>query len=297
MQYLFVASGSINFFILTLIIGKKRKVKADYILGSLLFMNQAQTPFPVWKELIFEFSEASIFLYGPLLWFYTRSLRNAHLAIDQREYLHFVPFILAFIYFLSGVVQVMETSDNVRNFLLILKLLSVAGYTIWSLVLLNSHQRQIQMIFSNLDQKKLNWLRFLCWSILGIGCLAALSIMLDRFTALTIPQYGGIATNIALCVFVYILGYFGFKQEFIFRPHPNEPFEKEKYAKSGLSQDKLKRGIHQLEQHMKQKKPYLDTELTLFSLAEQLHLMPNHLSQIINSHSLQGRRGKKTNRL
>ena len=35
---------------------------------------------------------------------------------------------------------------------------------------------------------------------------------------------------------------------------------------------------------MQDKKPYQDNELTLFTLAKQLKIHPNHLSQIINQH-------------
>ncbi len=39
---------------------------------------------------------------------------------------------------------------------------------------------------------------------------------------------------------------------------------------------------HELSQFMETKAPYLDPDLSLFSLSEFLHVMPNHLSQTIN---------------
>ena len=296
MQYLFVASGGITVFILTLILGKRDKIWADYILSGILFillinfitlfvLNESEVPFPIWKEVIFEFSEGSIFIYGPLLWLYTKSLTKEGFKMEGTQSLHFVPFLLAFGYFLIAIFTPIYVLDGVRNALLVAKLLSILIYTWWSLNLLEDHQRKIQFLFSNLDRKKLDWLRFLCWSIIAIGFIASVSLLVDRYTSLTIPQYGGMLTNTALCVFVYALGYFGFKQEFIFQPSAIHTTENTKYAKSGLDPDSMTEVYQNLVAFVETKKPYLDPELTLFGLAEQFDLPANHLSQIINSSS------------
>jgi len=49
-----------------------------------------------------------------------------------------------------------------------------------------------------------------------MGCIAVLSLFAYRVTSLTIPQYGGMVTNIMLCTFVFVLGYFSFKQQSVF---------------------------------------------------------------------------------
>ncbi len=296
MEYLFVASAAITVFILSLILGKDHKVVADFILCgilltlftnlvSLFLLNQTVHPFPTWKEAIFEFSEASIFLYGPLLWLYTRSLTEANFAVRTASMIHFLPFLFALGYFFGGIMHWVTVTDGLRNIILILKLSSVMGYTIHTLSLLRKHQIKIELIFSNLDRKKLTWLSLLCWSILAIGCIAVFSLAVDRFTSLTIPQYGGAFTNVALCVFVYVIGYFGFKQEFIFHSSSQSPIVKEKYEKSGFNPEKKDESFQKVKDYMINAKPYLDPDLTLFSLADQLDLTPNHLSQIINSTS------------
>lgn len=294
MQYLFVASGSITLFILLLIFGKKEKAYSDYILSVILvsvllnftglfLLNAGKVYFARWEELIFEFNEASIFLYGPLLWFYTLSLTRSAFVFRASDLLHFIPFAVAIVILWRGVLTPIQVNIQVRNVILILKLLSVAVYVVLSLRLLGAHEKKIQQIFSNLDQKKLTWLRFLCLGILAIGMIAALSLTVDRFTDLTIPQYGGALTNVALCVFVYALGYFGFKQEFIFQSGKSPAMEKLKYAKSGLDQERLNDVYQRLMAYITEEKPYLNPDLTLFGLAERLDLQPNHLSQTINT--------------
>lgn len=296
MEYLFVASGSIILFILALIIGKENKARADYILFGILFtllinfvslfiLNVSIPPFSIPKELIFEFSEASIFLYGPLLWLYSISLTRKKFKVNLNIILHLIPFIVSLFYFILGVLTSLKVDDNSRNFLMVLKLSSVLLYNIWSLQLLRQHEKNIENIFSNLDHKKLTWLKFFCWSIIVITAIAISSLLVDRLSSLNVPQYGGILTNVALCIFVYALGYFGFKQEFIFRSLAGKEVEKEKYLKSGLKAEKTDSAFLGVKEFIEKQKPFLDADLTLYGLAEQLELKPNHLSQIINSGS------------
>ncbi|MEM8967842.1 MAG: helix-turn-helix domain-containing protein [Bacteroidota bacterium] len=295
MQYLFVACGGITVFILTLLLGKGKKAISDYILAFILLtilqnlwglflLNTLLPPFSVGEELVLEFSEASIFLHGPLLWLYTRSLTENGFSLSRKYMVHFTTFVVALGYFFLGVLTFLEVTKAARNTLLVLKLISLGSYVMLSLRLLGSHQKKIHHLFSNLEHKKLTWLRFLCQSILGIGFIAVMSLLVDRFTSLTVPQYGGILTNIALCAFVYALGYFGFRQEFIFQSSSTSD-EKVKYAKSGLDEVNSRKAYSILKDFFEQEKPYLDPDLTLFSLADKLDLKSNHLSQIINSYS------------
>jgi len=57
---------------------------------------------------------------------------------------------------------------------------------------------------------------------------------------------------------------------------------KRKYKKSLLSKELLAKYRQQLEQLMQEEKPYLDANLTLRSLAQLMHIPPNHLSQLLN---------------
>jgi AraC-like DNA-binding protein len=142
---------------------------------------------------------------------------------------------------------------------------------------------------------------------------------LYNFSGVEIPQYGGLAGNLALCGLIFLIGYFGVRQEAIFNfakknsptilpeeiavinvpqiidnslmpetipPEENisEPVLNDKYKNSGLSKQKSLELFEALGILMKDTKPYRDAELTLFTLAKQLKIHPNHLSQIINQH-------------
>lgn len=311
MEYLFVSSGSLAFFIIALILGKKEKEVSDYILCfwlvifisnflSLFLLNRDMTQFSLIEMLIFEFSEASIFIHGPLLLVYTYSLTQFNFRITKVHLIHSIPFIATFLLLIFNILNDFETNQIIRDFLLIFKMMSLLTYLIFVIKLLVKHSKNVENVFSNIGEKGLKWLFFLSWSILIIWTIACISLIIDRFTYVSIPQYGGLATNIALSLFVFVMGYFGINQQSIFasehlkhlksfRLESTEALDREdtiefpKYEKSGLDPHTADIIHKKLIDLMKIEKPYLKKELTLFSLSELLNTQPNHLSQVINS--------------
>ncbi len=99
------------------------------------------------------------------------------------------------------------------------------------------------------------------------------------------PALGFEVSPIAVFAFVYVLGYMGISQSPILNENKLKPESRKqpgRYRKSGLTSEIAERYINTLLRHMENEKPYLDPELTLANLAEQLAIQPNHLSQIIN---------------
>ena len=306
MLYLIVASGSLSIFIIALVLGKKRKGVSDYILViwlflfvlnfvSLFLLNTSETPFGFWETVFYEFSNASIFLHGPILFFYTLSLTTHDFLLKPKYGYHAVPFFLGFLFFLVSIF--METGSALRNVLLVLKMTSLLLYSIFVIILLRTHRLNVKNIFSNADDKYLKWLTFLSWGIVIIWTIVVGSLVIDRLTEINIPQYGGLLTNLAICIFVFLMGYFGINQTSIFT---NDFVERStikvqadktkeisqtdlKYKKSGLDADGANDIYNRLKALMAEEKPYLEKELTLFSLADILDVQPNHLSQVINS--------------
>jgi AraC-like DNA-binding protein len=80
---------------------------------------------------------------------------------------------------------------------------------------------------------------------------------------------------------ILTLGYLGFKQPIIFPPDVQE-LKIKKYERSSLTIDKADLHLQVLLTTMRDKKPYLDNELTLAKLADMLSIPQHHLSQILN---------------
>jgi YesN/AraC family two-component response regulator len=114
----------------------------------------------------------------------------------------------------------------------------------------------------------------------------------------------------ALCAFIFLIGYFGVKQEAVFNFARKESItvsreditnktnefsgetpgteeiipliSKDKYKHSSLTKEKSFELFEAFKLFMLEKKPYQDSELTLYSLSKQFEIHPNHLSQLIN---------------
>lgn len=329
-DYIYAGSATLILFLSLLIGTKKKKELSDQIfifwlflllINSLSFIIISRFNYPgsFPGRLIVEFTEASIFIHGPVFLFYTLSLTKTGFRIEPRDFFHCIPFLLCLIMLISGILYSDGVSAITRQLLSICKMVSLIVYTSVVIIQLNKHRKQVETIFSNTENKYLNWLSFLAWGIVIVWIISSAGLLLYGLSGLKIPQYGGAAGNIAVCIFIFLIGYFGVKQEAIFNftsqesrsidsdgvgkttsssvmdnplftdvilPEENvsESAINEKYKNSGLSKQKSLNLFEVLETFMKDRKPYHDTELTLFSLAKQLDIHPNHLSQIINQH-------------
>jgi AraC-like DNA-binding protein len=238
-----------------------------------------------------EFSDASVFVHGPLFFLYTLSLSDTRFQFERRHLSHFLPFAICLAILLPGAITGHQVPNAIRQGLTILKMISLLLYTVAVILKLRGHRRRVETIFSNTEHKYLGWLKFLAWGIITVWLVAVTGLLV----------YTGPALNLSLSFFVFLIGYFGVRQEAIFdfsrgRAVPDddnnitdlvEQKPDDKYRKSGLSRQRSVELFNFLTKEMNERKLYRDPELTSFTLAEQLKVHPNHLSQVINQHSNQ----------
>ncbi|MCK5468665.1 MAG: helix-turn-helix transcriptional regulator [Cyclobacteriaceae bacterium] len=306
MNILYSASGVLSILFIILLLSKKEKRVADYILsGWFLIMLLViiatyihYNHIDVWQGL-FKLTDSSAFLLGPLVLFYTLAMTKENFEFQRKDLWHLLPFFISTIYQFSNLWDSGIGLTAGHNFNLIAKMMISLVYGIGALVQLSRHKRNIANYFSNTDKVKLNWLKLLIWSLLIIWVISALSLLLYYIGEVSIPQYGGFFTNLALSIFVFIIGYFGIRQPAIFVPAQlNENIENSKdpsleakkitnetgkapQEESSLSHKRYQR----LLKFMESEQPYLDSQLTVYNLAAQMHLSPHHLSQLINRQS------------
>lgn len=313
---IFLFGISITFFLAVLLISKKNKSEADFILSAWLvfigihltcfyfFISEKYVSFPYYLG----FELPLPFVHGPFLYWYTRSLTR-HTAKKGWSLLHFLPFLLCYV-FLYGFLTLpfadkiyvyqnkgagYETIQTAMNIGVII---SGISYVLLSLLRLARHRKFIKDQFSYTDKINLAWLRYL---IIGIGVIwIAVTFGDDQITFSIVV------------VFVFFIGYFGIRQAEIFTPRYSllnfapdtmEPervtpeslpystageadktmAEKSKYEKSGLKESDLEGIRLRLDELMSQEKLYTDPELTLPDLAKKIGVHPNYLSQAINT--------------
>ena len=168
--------------------------------------------------------------------------------------------------------------------------ISGLSYSIWSLILIRKHQKNIQDNYSNTDKKELQWLKYLS---IGLGVIWFIVLFSDNSNTI----FTGVV------VFVLFIGFFGINQMDIFQTNSipevnvlkiedeyiekdNNPkpvtTNKKRYAKSGLTEEMSTKIYSSLNELMTKESLFNNNDITLTELAKRLDIHPNHLSQVIN---------------
>jgi len=299
----------INFFLLLILISKKGKSLADFILAAWLFFIGVHTilyvlslQIPTEKNIhwVIGLSAPFILIHGPFLYLYTAASTHAFSFKRKTWLFHFWPFVGTIIALLP--LYLMSTKEKMdlyktngasyQSFNDVLQIfIYVTGlvYIFLSFRLLRKHKKNIGEHFSYEEKINLNWLRYLIYGLLLIW------VIIIVFKKNSLIYGSGV-------IFVTLLGFLGIRQVGIFgrNDYPGnieptqdasdiavQPFSLEtprkKYANSGISLEQVNEIHKQLTQLMNAEKVYTEPALSLNSLASRLSVHPNYLSQVINN--------------
>jgi AraC-like DNA-binding protein len=300
MIYLHTATASLILFTIALLAGNRKNLSHYILISWLLVLLSNITsfavlsiypaPFDLPKQFLLEFSDSSAFMHGPLFWFYTRSLTQPGFRFKQADWLQLLPFI--FIVVLKTAVGLHTDNGlmNILQWITLLKFISLLVYTLMVSFLIRTHQQDVQQIFSNLENRQLNWLKFAAIGIIILWVIGFSSIIPGWFNFQHANSYDGISFQVSVDIFIITMTYFGFKQKDVYpeptkSTHQNKTIEVPfvKYQKSGLDELHSTEIYDGLMRLIQVEEIYKDESLTLYKLAGMLKVSPNHLSQVINS--------------
>ncbi|PIF46865.1 AraC-like DNA-binding protein [Chryseobacterium sp. 52] len=305
---LYLSGVFLAFFLAFLLITKRNKSTADFILsvwllaiglnlaGHYMLLTNQYTLYP--SFVFFGFSLPLV--YGPFLYLYIKRQTSPE-RFSWKYLLHFVPLLLCNFLFLTFYlapfqerVEIFKHHGREFETEMFLKLYSIyiSGivYVILSFWTLYRFRKNMVQQFSNTEKINFNWLLYL---IIWITVIWGLVIFTEQVNII----YG------AVTVFIVWLGYFGIKQVQVFnQPLPafagstekesfsfeNKPEEaalsvEKKYQKSTLSVENIDDIHSRLMRLLDENKPFINPNLTLNELAAMLDVHPNSLSQVINS--------------
>lgn len=237
-------------------------------------------------------------VYGPLLFLYVRTLISEQPRWNWTDLAHFAPFML-----FLGLAFLFRTSpdENIklpvwahpsRLAKMIYELLVFASFTIYSIivyVLLTRHRKAIREEFSFSSGKiTLTWLLFVSITVYASYLLTFLSAGIQMLS-IHLPFDPKIFSFTGLTLFSFAFSFYGHRQARIFAkavpasvPDEFEPGNSVKYAKSGLHSEDLKKYIIAMDGLMERKKMYLNPELSLAEVSEELSIPRHHLTQALN---------------
>lgn len=222
-------------------------------------------------------------LFGPLFYFYAKILTTQTLSFAKRAYIHFLPFLICLLLSLPFLFKSApaEGPHPVFEIISVFVVIHVLSYMAVIFKMLRDHSKTIQNAFSSIDRINLNWLRFL---IIGFTITWLVALFFD---AQAVESNGWDYVWLLVSLFMYWIGYKGLRQPEIFsgafdRPYPDTEAATTKYRKSTLTPELGEMYLKKLQVYMKSEKPYLNCDLTLPELANNLSISVHHLSQVIN---------------
>lgn len=309
MEYILIIGTFEAIFLLMLLLGKKKKSLPDYFLG-VIFLLYAISIGSVYLELqnirnnfaysaIISTSWVFLFLHGPALWFYVKSLSDPEFRFKPLYLLHFIPFILfsVFHYFNFINLTVQEKIRFLENDLfkdevsykitVLLIAVSTISYNIWALNLIRRRRETLMQQYSKIEDIDLGWLRALTVASLISYSVNVSLFGLDMIFHFATYNFLVFLTNSFASVYILLLGYFGIRQGNIFISSAGEISKSGGKPKSDKKTSSVKTTddsfIGTLIRNMEEKQPYLDPEITVSKLSEMLNVRTDFLSEVLNS--------------
>ena len=256
---------------------------------------------PILYVLSFTIDDISVWLIGPLLLLYIKSLFLENKELIKRNKYHFTPVIFYFIFISIPILISILIDKTIFNYLK--PLLGYGGsffvnirdtyliiYLIFSLRLFSKYRKAMKSNYSNLTNSNFGWIRHLL-----IGSLIIISIDLTTGIYEQISRdlswNTGYITVIFMIIFIVYLGYYGVNQSKILLPdfliNNDVSIKNQKEKSNNLSNvntTELQELKVKLEKVLLEKKPYLDEDLTLSKLAQFVDVSDKKLSTFLNQY-------------
>ena len=292
-----------------LIAAKKPRTIANQILAAWLLIICAEMIIMLINETLIELYPIKIlpYTYGPLLLLYAKWMTTEDPRFNLRYLWHFAPFI---IFLIASLIYIDErvmhgtdgflVVDRFVSFRIVYGItffISITAYSLATFMVIHRHQKRLKQLVSFSSEKiTLQWL---------------LGLSITFYTGYVIMFiFGGIdilvgfmpfdpyeLSFISLTLLTFLFSVFGFHQPSIFeevvwfKGHDelldletdSEPDAK-KYQRSGLKEKDVADLVNKIRKYMVIKKPYLDRDLTIYDLSNQLKISRHTLSEVINEH-------------
>ncbi len=287
------------FFLVTSRKGKKLSNRLLALFFILLIINLSDglltfygfyTRFPALAHL----EDGFVFLLGPTIFFYTRTMVYYDFKLRTRHLRHTIPFFVVTLsyqlyYHMQSDIRQQKIQDAILNQTLpgffyvsvILIYLHVAIYLWLSLRELARYRDKIRQRFSTLGEINMNWLSFMLWSVVFI---LAVSLVYTFVPLVGLRDYFNIVFGISFFLIFFFINavvWKGLRQPEIFAgiefdtPATDSKIPETIDASIRIVQDKLA-------SVMQEQKPFLSAELSLEGLAEKVGFSPKRVSQAIN---------------
>ncbi|WP_109299680.1 helix-turn-helix domain-containing protein [Aquimarina sp. AU474] len=301
MEVFFFIGIAISSLLALLIFSKEKQSFSDKIFGvwqiilvfhfSLLYIRHSDI---IYKYPHFIGIDTSfVLLYIPFIFFYTRTVINKRLSY-KNYVIHLLPFLLVNLgllfsfYLMPGVEKLtlfleQFSRKKIYSIVDLIVLIQALVYFPLLIVMLKKYNNNISKKPVKTDTVTSFWLEKI---IIGACFIIGINFIIYFFylsTDLFSTTFFSKISIINICLFQASLGYLGIKHTSIFTfSTGNKKTRLGKYHKTGLKKVASEKHFKILIEYMTDNKPYLDPDLNRNTLASQIGISSNHLSQIIN---------------
>lgn len=251
-----------------------------------------------------QFSVALIPLtFGPFLFIYTKNLIYRKKFIRNKDYFHFIPFLILTVCYFAFFKGKLDLDGNnmlrvdgmayARVLYSLVFAVSVTYYTTYTFYLLRRYKRTLPDNFSYFSEdNELNWLYFLTSLFAITYAVYAVLGFYNLYSGIRVFEID-YYSDIGLTLLTFGVSYFGIKQPYLFKEIPEDKDDKqssalgqenkEKYKQSNLTEEVKTAFIAKLQEYMVNERPYMNPELTVQDLSKQVNIARHHLTEILNS--------------
>ena len=275
----------------------------ELLVGSGIYARYPSIAFLIWP---------AIFLMGPALWWYVRSLLEPNFQFGNKQWMQLLPVVISFLLMLPFYLLPLDLKqpflDNIPmpliwqyvlfEVVLFAMIIHVGGYFLYSFYHIYKHRRRRYSYYSYEERTLVDWVYQLaivltvCW-VIYLPVQAIEGEADDIYFA---------ALALLLMSTLFMITFLGMRRPMLFEERMTadkviveerkvvatmtleETTTTKKYAASSLGQEQSSHIQQRLLAWMEAERPYLAGKLTLPQLAEQLDISANHLSQVINEH-------------
>ena len=232
-------------------------------------------------------ADTSIFLFGPLLYLYTRKLLFDKPSKNNLHWYHYVLAVAHLGYYLWSLsFSVTEFNElyfsgklNLMFFIVeAIGLISFIYYWFITLRALKQFQEEEEVQLS-FHQNVMKYLKYYLGSIGLFIILWAISFISTNFFSYSLPFFNYSTMWIVTPIFIYGIGYFSLRQPEIFRITSNKTATKQP---NRLKDEDIQKLQKRLLYYINEEKVYLKPDITLQELSDKLNTSPNNLSWLLN---------------
>ena len=228
---------------------------------------------------------------GPSLYFYIKRINGGPSPFAKPlNYLHWLPAILIELmllpYFSMSLSEKLAYFQN-RSPSIYAPMIwyTWAGFHVHVLIYillcqphLRSYRQRMVDNFSDVSVLNLRWLQLFCGGFI-VQILAERLLPALKITSSTLSDTAGMAVYL----FIIILTYSALGQSRLQFANARQPVTSNgKYYRSGLRDHTAQYYVDKLNRLMANEQHYLESDLSLQSLADRVRISPHHLSQILN---------------